>query len=153
MFPFIDTVNPLLSPPPLKYALRFQRRKVNTPPIPPPPPSTQSLFFTNNLRGLISYGLFVRLEVHIVFIVFGRMTSNFMYLIFSTLRSSSLWRLPQVNEILLTVTSTTHKSTLSPTRVFLLLVMRFAILNKPPPPSKVFGKNKPPRGGLMEDLQ
>ena len=37
-----------------------------------------------------------------------------------------------MNEILLTVTSTTHKSTLSPTRVFLLLVMRFAILNKLP---------------------
>ena len=58
-----------------------------------------------------------------------------------------------MNEILLTVTSTTHQSTLSPTRVFLLLVMRFAILNKPPsllspppPPSKVFEKHKPPGG-------
>ena len=29
--------------------------------------------------------------------VFGRMTSNFMYLTFSTLHSSSLWRLPQAN--------------------------------------------------------
>ena len=33
----------------------------------------------------------------ILSLVFGRMTSNFMYLTFSTLRSSSLWRLPQAN--------------------------------------------------------
>ena len=90
----------------------------------------------------------------IMSLVFGRMTSNFMYLIFWTLRSSYLWRLPQVNEILLTVTSTTHQSTLSPTRVFLLLVMRFAILNKPPlsfkppPPLQKCLKNISPPGGL-----
>ena len=59
-----------------------------------------------------------------------------------------------MNEILLTVTSTTHKSTLSPTRVFLLLVMRFAILNKhpsllrPPPPLQKCLKNISPAGGL-----
>ena len=35
---------------------------IRTPP--PPPPFPPSLFFTNNLRGLISYGLFVRLKVH-----------------------------------------------------------------------------------------
>ena len=45
-----------------------------------------------------------------------------------------------------------RKSTLSHTTVFLLQVMRFAKLNKPPlsfkpPPSKVLEKNKPP-GGL-----
>ena len=92
-------------------------------------------------------------------LVFGRMTSNFMYLIFSTLHSSSLWRLPQANEILLTVTSTTHKSTLSLTRVYLLLVMHFAILNKPPsllshpppPVQKCLKEISPPRG-LIEDL-
>ena len=48
------------------------------------------------------------------------------------------------------MTCTTLKSTLSPTTVFLLPVMRFAKLNKPPPPphsQKCLEKNKPP-GGL-----
>ena len=47
------------------------------------------------------------------------------------------------------MTCTTLKSTLSLTMVFLLLVMRFAKSNKPPPPhsQKCLEKNKPP-GGL-----
>ena len=73
----------------------------------------------------------------ILFLVFGGMTSNFLCLSFSILRSSSLYN---------------RKSTLPHTTVFLLQVMRFAKLNNPPPlsikpPSKVLEKNKPP-GGL-----
>ena len=81
----------------------------------------------------------------ILFLVFGGMTSNFLCLTFS---------------ICALALCTTRKSTLSHATVFLLQVMHFAKLNKPPlsfkpplsikpppPPSKVLEKNKPP-GGL-----
>ena len=55
-------------------------------------------------------------------LIVGYMTSNFLYLSFSTLYSSSLWRTDTRN---------------------------FAELNKPPPTLS----NKPPGGGVIEDLR
>ena len=52
------------------------------------------------------------------------------------------------------MTCTTLKSTLSLTTVFLLPVMRFAKLNKPPPPTlKSAWKKISPLVGLIEDLR
>ena len=52
---------------------------------------------------------------------------------------------------------TTRKSTLAHTTVFLLQVMRFAELNKPPlsfkPPPQNCLKKISPLGGLIEDLR
>ena len=118
----------------------------------------------------------------ILFLVFGCMTSNFICLSFSTLRSSSLWRIVTIvlslekavyrlgttspsSRNLATVGENSKlqpKSTLSDTTVFLLKVMCFAKLNKPPsllsppsllnPPQKCLKKISPP-GGLIEDLR
>ena len=82
----------------------------------------------------------------ILFLVFGRMTSNFICLTFSTLRSSSLWR---IVTIFLSLDKAVYRpGTTSPSSRNLAPVAK---LNKPPsllsPPSKVLEKNKPP-GGL-----
>ena len=67
---------PLSNKPPLL----FREGKLISPPSPP------SLFLTNNLRGLISHGLFRAWDwKFILSLVFGHMTSNFMCLTFSTL--------------------------------------------------------------------
>ena len=97
----------------------------------------------------------------ILFLVFGRMTSNFfMCLTFSILCSSSLWRI--VTIFLLLEKAVKRPVTTSPSGETLVPLMHFAKLNKPPlsfkppsllsPPSKVLEKNKP-LGGLIEDLQ
>ena len=82
------TVNPLLSPP-------FQRRKVNKPPPyllspPPPPPLHPYSSKTINVDWAV---MFYSGWKFILFLVFDRITSNFMCWTFSTLRSSSLWRI------------------------------------------------------------
>ena len=95
------TVNPLLSPPsqispPSPISPPFQRRKVNKPPLsikPPPLPLPQSLFFIKKLTINVDWSVMVYSGwKFILFLVFGPMTSNFICLTFSTLRSSSLWR-------------------------------------------------------------
>ena len=82
----------------------------------------------------------------ILFLVFGRMTSNFICLTFSTLRSSSLWR---IVTIFLSLDKAVYRpGTTSPSSRNLAPVAK---LNKPPsllsPPSKVLEKNKPPGAG------
>ena len=80
----------------------------------------------------------------------------YLLIFYSEKFSTHVCRLPYATNVNLNLSSdfncTTRKSTLSHTTVFLLQVMRFAKLNKPPlsfksPPSKVLEKNKPP-GGL-----
>jgi len=63
----------------------FQKRKVNKPSLPSILILPKQVTWTDQLW-------FIRLKVHTV-LVFGRMTSNFMFFSFSTLRSSSLWRI------------------------------------------------------------
>ena len=76
----------------------------------------------------------------ILFLVFGRMTSNFICLTFSTLRSSSLWR---IVTIFLSLDKAVYRpGTTSPSSRNLAPVAK---LNKPP--SKVLEKNKPPGAG------
>ena len=87
-----STVNPVLSPPSL-ISPPFQRRNINKPPslLRPPP---HSLFFTKKLTINVDWSVMVYSGwKFILFLVFGRMTSNFICLTFSTLHSSSLWRI------------------------------------------------------------
>ena len=92
----------------------------------------------------------------ILFLVFCRMTSNFICLTFSTIRSSSLWRI--VTIFLLLEKAVIPREPQVRPREPLLLLMRFAKLNRPPsllrppPPPTSSEKNKPP-GGLIEDLR
>ena len=61
---------------------------------PPPLPLPQSLFFTKKLTINVDWSVMVHSGwKFILFLVFGCMTSNFICLTFSTLRSSSLWRI------------------------------------------------------------
>ena len=61
---------------------------------PPPPPMLILIYHKKNQRLTWSDQLcFNSGWKFILFLVFGRMTSNFIYLTFSTLRSSSLWRI------------------------------------------------------------
>ena len=61
----------------------------------PPLPLPQSLFVTKKLTiNVADWSVMVYSGwKFILFLVFGRMTSNFICLTFSTLRSSSLWRI------------------------------------------------------------
>ena len=91
----------------------------------------------------------------ILFLVFGRMTSNFICLTFSTLRSSSLWRLVTIF-LLSEKAYNTRELTQGRHRETLLPLMRSAKQNKRPPPllsppSKMLEKKKA-SGGLIEDL-
>ena len=62
--------------------------------ISPPLPLSQSLFFTKKLTINVDWSVMVYSGwKFILFLVFGRMTSNFICLTSSTLRSSSLWRI------------------------------------------------------------
>ena len=84
--------------------------------------------------GLIQDGLFPAGSSDL-FLIFGCMTSNFLYLSFSSLYSCSLWR-----------TYTIVFVKLSPS----------ALLSPPPPPPtplNVFEINKPPRGLTIEYLR
>ena len=153
-----SSIKPPLSnkpPPP------FQRRKVNKPPslLSPPLPLPQSLFFTKKLTINVDWSVMVYSGwKFILFLVFGRMTSNFICLTFSTLRSSSLWR---IVTIFLSLDKAVYRpGTTSPSSRNLTPVAK---LNKPPsllspplywpppPPSKVLEKNKSP-GGLKVGL-
>ena len=81
------TVNPLLSP-------TFQRRKVNKPPVSiksPPSPYLPSVVF-NSINVYWAVMVYSGWKF-ILFLVFDRISSNFMCWTFSALRSSSLWRI------------------------------------------------------------
>ena len=66
----------------------------------------------------------------ILFLVFGRMTSNLMCLTFSTLRSSSLWRIVTTFLLLEKAVYNAREPQVRP-RETLLPLMRFAKLDKP----------------------
>ena len=66
----------------------------------------------------------------ILFLVFGRMTSNLMCLTFSTLRSSSLWRIVTTFLLLEKTVYNAREPQVRP-RETLLPLMRFAKLDKP----------------------
>ena len=94
-------VNPLLSPLSNKWPLSnnkcppLQRRKVNKPPSllsPPPPPPSFHTYSSQTINVDWSV-IFYSGWKFILFMVFGPMTFNFMCLSFSTLCSSSLWRI------------------------------------------------------------
>ena len=107
-FFFIYTVNSLLSPLPLsnkppppllnKPHLFRGGKLISTPsrlsPPPLPRPLPQSLLLTKKLTINVDWSVMIYSGWKFaLFLVFGRMTSNFMCLTFSTLRSSSLWRI------------------------------------------------------------
>ena len=108
-----------------------------------PPPSPSPNRYSSQLKLTINMYLSVMVYSgwkFILFLVFGRMTSNFICLTFSTLRSSSLWR---IVTIFLSLDKAVYRpGTTSPSSRNLAPVAK---LNKPP--SKVLEKNKPP-GGL-----
>ena len=84
-----------IKPPPLSNKpLPFQRRKVNKHPlsIKPPLPLPSTLIQSQTINIYLSVMVYSGWKF-ILFLVFGRMTSNFMCLTFSTLSSSSLWRI------------------------------------------------------------
>ena len=90
----------------------------------------------------------------ILFLVFGRMTSNFMCWTFSTLCSSSLWTIGTIF-LLLEKAYNTRELTQGRHRETLLPLMRSAKQNKRPPSFKPHLKNawkKKAPGGLIEDL-
>ena len=108
--------SPLSIKPPL-----FRGGKLISPPpslLPPPP---QSLFFAQKLTINVDWSVMVYSGwKFILFLVFGRMTSNFICLTFTTLRSSSLWR---IGTIFLSLDKTVYRpGTTSPSSRNLALV-------------------------------
>ena len=87
----------------LKSSIKSPRPLSNKPSLfrggklirPPPPlyPYSSQIIYVDWSVMVYSWGW-----KFILSSVFGRMTSNFMYLTFWTLHSSSLWRLPQANK-------------------------------------------------------
>ena len=92
---------PLSNEPPSLISPPVQRRKVNKPPLsikpPPPMPLPESLFFTKKLRMNVDWSVMTYSDWKFtLFLVFGGITSNFICLTFSILRSSSLWRIATI---------------------------------------------------------
>ena len=82
-----------INPPSNKPPRLFSGGKLISPPslLSPLP---QSLFFTKQLTINVDWSVMVYSRCKfILFLIFGHMTSNFICLTFSTLRSSSLWRI------------------------------------------------------------